>query len=98
MSRNLEDLSPWARNLVVKVRNEIKADNSLSISEGYTSFSSRDGETFHIDIYHKNMLDWDDFKEDSISEYKRLMGKESRKKYAGTLSYKEIEAIEDITK
>ena len=98
MSRNLKNLSPWARNLIVKVRREIKANDSTMISEGYVGITSRSGETYHMDIYHKDILDWNDFKVDSIAEYKRLMGKKQDKKYAGSLSYKQIEEIEDITK
>ena len=98
MSRNLKNLSPWARNLIVKVRREIKANDSTMISEGCVSTISRSGETHLMDIYHKDILDWNDFKEDSIAEYKRLMGKKQDKKYTGPLSYKQIEEIEDITK
>ena len=98
MSRNLKDLSPWARNLIVRVRREIKVNDSTMISEGYVSTTSRSGETYYMDIYHKDILDWNDFKEDSIAEYKRLMGKKQDKKYTGPLSYKQIEEIEDITK
>ena len=99
MSRNLKDLSPWARTLVARVRSEIEVGEDILIAEGYIgSGRSRLDQKYHMDIYHKSILDWNQFKEDSIAEYKRLMGKKQDKKYTGPLSYKQIEEIKDITK
>ena len=96
MSRNLKNLSPWARNLVQKVRAEIKRDYS---AEGVFDYSSRSTSTsFYLDADYIRKIEWREFQEQSLNRYDRLMKYSKSSKYTGPMTYKEIEEIEDITK
>ena len=101
MSRNLKNLSPWARNLVQKVRAEIKDSSSTGVFD----YSFRSTSTsFYLDIDYIRKIEWREFQEQSLNKYGRLMkysgysGESRSSKYTGPMTYEEIEKLEDITK
>ena len=113
MARNIKYMSGWARNLVIKVRNEISRGIPMIGAE--SNLGPRDGNNWELDQHYKDMLK--DKEQRIIDEetYRRLMGSSHEQKevgggkfalneknkhgiYTGPLTYEEIEAIEDITK
>ena len=111
MTRNIEHMSGWARNLVIKVRSEILRGNFTELDLG-----PRDGNNWELDQHYKDILRDKERRIDYEEKYRRLMGSaygygpdSSGKKFAlefqtgmhgkytGPLSHEEIEAIKDIT-
>ena len=102
--RNLNNRSTWARNLIVKVRRELRLSSVSSgpLLDYALSTPSMWGERYHLDTYYSHLIEDGEQKEQLLNDYKRLMGSGIHNqvvtKYTGPLSHKEIEAIEDITK
>ena len=113
MARNIKHMSGGARNLVIKVRNEISrgCHNVIGTRLGSGTTTSN----FHLDQYYKDILNDKEKRITNEEEYRRLMGSTHEQKevgsgkfalnkknkhgiYTGPLTYEEIEAIEDITK
>jgi len=114
MARNIKHMSGWARNLVIKVRNELSSGISSNVI-GTRWGGGISTSNFHLDQYYRDILK--DKEQRIIDEetYRRLMGSTHEQKevgggkfalneknkhgiYTGPLTYEEIEAIEDITK
>ena len=106
-------MSGWARNLVIKVRNEISrgCHNVIGTRWGGSTGTSN----FHLDQYYRDILNDKEKRIANEEEYRRLMGSMHEQEkvgggkfalnqknrhgiYTGPLTYEEIEAIEDITK
>ena len=103
MSRNIKHMSGWARNLMIKVRNELSngiSSNIIGTRLGYTQ--PLKGNNWELDQYYKDILDDKERRIIDEEDYRRLMGSgvhnQVATKYTGPLSCEEIEAIEDITK
>ena len=105
-------MSGWARNLVIKVRNELS--NSNSIIGTRLDLGPRDGKNWELDQYYKDILNGKEQRIIDEETYRRLMGSSHEQKevsggkfalneknkrgiYTGPLTYEEIEAIKDIT-
>ena len=114
MRKDIENMSARARNLVIKVRNEmsrgIQATGNVKLDLG-----PRDGQNWELDQHYKDILKAKEKRILNEEEYSRLMGstheqgqvgggkfslneKNKHGIYTGPLTYDEIEKIEDITK
>ena len=113
MPRNIKHMSGWARNLVIKVRNEIS--RGIPIIGAESNLGPRDGHNWELDQHYKDLLKDKEKRITNEEDYRRLMGSTHKQKevggckfalneknkhgiYTGPLTYEEIEAIEDITK
>jgi len=78
MARNIKDMSGWARNLVIKVRNELSSrisSNIIGTSLDYTSpFSGFQGNNWELDQYYIDLLNNKERRIDYEEKYRRLMG------------------------
>ena len=114
MARNIKHMSGWARNLVIKVRNEISRGAQI-INSTELNLGPRDGNNWELDQHYKDVLKDKEQRIINEEDYRRLMGSPHEQKqvsggkfalneknkhgiYTGPLTYEEIEAIEDITK
>ena len=113
MVRDIKNMSAWARNLVIKVRDEvsrgIQAASNIELDLG-----PRDGQNWELDQHYKDILKAKEKRILNEEEYCRLMGSTHEQRqvggkfslneknkhgiYTGPLTYDEIEKIEDITK
>ena len=114
MGRNINNMSCWARNLVIKVRSEISKGTHI-IGSRELNLGPRDGQNWELDQHYKNILKDKEQRIINEEDYRRLMGSSHEQKevgsgkfalnkknkhgiYTGPLTYEEIETIEDITK
>ena len=113
MTRDIKYMSGWARNLIIKVRNEISRSCHDIIGTRWGGGISTSN--FHLDQYYRDILSDKERRIIDEETYRRLMGSSHEQKevgggkfalneknkqgiYTGPLTYEEIESIEDITK
>ena len=113
MARNIKHMSGWARNLIIKVRNEISRSWHDIIGTRWGGGISTSN--FHLDQYYRDILSDKERRIIDEETYRRLMGSSHEQKevgggkfalneknkhgiYTGPLTYEEIEAIKDITR
>jgi|ETNvirnome_6_100_1030635.scaffolds.fasta_scaffold09740_3 hypothetical protein len=75
MARNIKHMSGWARNLVIKVRNELSSgisSNIIGTRLGYTQ--PLKGNNWELDQYYIDLLNDKERRIDYEEKYRRLMG------------------------
>ena len=113
MTRDIRYMSGWARNLVIKVRSEISRGTHISSTElnlGPRDGQNWELDQHYKNILkdkEQRIINEEDYRRlmGSSHEQKEVSGgkfalneKNKHGIYTGPLTYKEIEAIEDITK
>ena len=66
-------MSGWARNLVIKVRNEISRGQHI-VGSTQLNLGPRDGHNWELDQHYKDLLKDKEKRITNEEEYRRLMG------------------------
>ena len=74
MSRDMKNMSEWARNLMLKVRYELSSGTIGSIGSGLGIGVPVSGHNYELDQHYRNMLDDKEQRITNEEDYRRLVG------------------------